>query len=139
MTYKVFLKDLGNKLKMQRKKLGLTQSELVEKIRPRCELGRAPEIVEKINKGLNKNDDDYLSDKQMSRVECGENATRLDKFVKWALALEKTPDYFLLGIDYGDDSKDGKILQICGCLKNCSNSDIDTVLMLVQGMNSKNN
>lgn len=38
MTYKVFLKDLGNKLKMQRKKLGLTQSELVEKI----------------NKGLNK-------------------------------------------------------------------------------------
>ena len=84
MTYKVFLKDLGNKLKMQRKKLGLTQSELVEKI----------------NKGL--------------RVECGENATRLDKFVKWALALGKTPDYFLLGIDYGDDSKDGKILQICG-------------------------
>lgn len=78
MTYKVFLKDLGNKLKMQRKKLGLTQSELVEKI----------------NKGLNKN---------------------------------------------GDDSKDGKILQICGCLKNCSDSDIDTVLMLVQGMNSKNN
>lgn len=123
MTYKVFLKDLGNKLKMQRKKLGLTQSELVEKI----------------NKGLNKNDDDYLSDKQMSRVERGENATRLDKFVKWALALEKTPDYFLLGIDYGDYSKDGKILQICGCLKNCSNSDIDTVLMLVQGMNSKNN
>lgn len=123
MTYKVFLKDLGNKLKMQRKKLGLTQSELVEKI----------------NKGLNKNDDDYLSDKQMSRVECGENATRLDKFVKWALALGKTPDYFLLGIDYGDDSKDGKILQICGCLKNFSDSDIDTVLMLVQGMNSKNN
>lgn len=122
MTYKVFLKDLGNKLKIQRKKLRLTQSELVEKI----------------NKGLNKNDDDYLSDKQISRVECGENATRLDKFVKWSLALGKTPDYFLLGIDYGDDSKDGKILQICGCLKNCSNDDIDTVLMLVQGLSSKN-
>ena len=123
MTYKVFLKDLGNKLKYQRKKLGLTQGDLVEKI----------------NKGLNKNDDDYLSDKQMSRVECGERATRLDKFVKWSLALEKTPDYFLLGIDYGDDSKDGKILQICGCLKNCNNEDIDTVLMLVQGLSSKNN
>lgn len=122
MTYKVFLKDLGNKLKIQRKKLRLTQSELVEKI----------------NKGLNKNDDDYLSDKQISRVECGENATRLDKFVKWSLALGKTPDYFLLGIDYGDDSKDGKILQICGCLKNCSNNDIDTVLILVQGLSSKN-
>lgn len=123
MTYKVFLRELGIKLKQQRKQLGLNQSDLVEKI----------------NNGLNKNDDDYLSDKQMSRVECGKSATRLDKFVKWALALGKTPDYFLLGIDYSDNSKDGKILQICGCLKNCSNEDIDTVLMLVQGMSSKNN
>lgn len=123
MTYKVFLKELGIKLKQQRKQLGLKQSDLVEKK----------------NNGLNKNDDDYLSDKQMSRVECGKSATRLDKFVKWALALGKTPDYFLLGIDYSDNSKDGKILQICGCLKNCSNEDIDTVLMLVQGMSSKNN
>ena len=122
MTYKVFLRELGIKLKQQRKQLGLKQSELVEKI----------------NNGLNKNDDDYLSDKQMSRVECGKSATRLDKFVKWSLALGKTPDYFLLGIDYSDDSKDGKILQICGCLKNCTDDDIDTVLMLSQGMSSKN-
>ena len=123
MTYEIFLKDLGIKLKHQRKLLGLKQSQLVEKI----------------NKGLNENDDDYLSDKQLSRVECGKSATRLDKFVKWSLALEKTPDYFLLGIDYGDDSKDGKILQINGCLKNCSDEDIETVLMLVQGMSSKTN
>lgn len=123
MTYKVFLRELGIKLKQQRKQLGLKQSELVEKI----------------NNGLNKNDDDYLSDKQMSRVECGKSATRLDKFVKWSLALGKTPDYFLLGIDYSDNSKDGKILQICGCLKNCTDDDIDTVLMLTQGMSSKNN
>jgi len=81
---KVFLRELGIKLKQQRKQLGLKQSELVEKI----------------NNGLSKNDDDYLSDKQMSRVECGKSATRLDKFVKWSLALGKTPDYFLLGIDY---------------------------------------
>lgn len=123
MTYEIFLKDLGIKLKHQRKLLGLKQSQLVEKI----------------NKGLNENDDDYLSDKQLSRVECGKSATRLDKFVKWSLALEKTPDYFLLGIDYGDDSKDGKILQISGCLKNCSDEDIETILMLVQGMSSKTN
>lgn len=123
MTYEIFLKDLGIKLKHQRKLLGLKQSQLVEKI----------------NKGLNENDDDYLSDKQLSRVECGKSATRLDKFVKWSLALDKTPDYFLLGIDYGDDSKDGKILQISGCLKNCSDDDIETVLMLVQGMSSKTN
>lgn len=122
MTYKVFLRELGIKLKQQRKQLGLKQSELVEKI----------------NNGLNKNDD-YLSDKQMSRVECGKSATRLDKFVKWSLALGKTPDYFLLGIDYSDNNTDGKILQICGCLQNCSNEDIDTVLMLAQAMSSKNN
>lgn len=123
MNYQIFLKDVGNKLKQQRKRLGLTQGELVEKI----------------NKGLTKNEDDYLSDKQMSRVECGESSTRLDKLVKWSLALGKTPDYFLLGIDYSDDNKDGKILQISGCLKNCSNDDIDTVLMLVQGMSAKSN
>lgn len=123
MTYKIFLKDLGNKLKLQRKQLGFTQDSLVEEI----------------NKGIAKNDDDYLSVKQMSRVECGKSATRLDKLVKWSLALGKTPDYFLLGIDYGDDNKDGKILQICGCLKHCSNEEIDTILMLTQGMSSKNN
>lgn len=122
MLYDTFLKELGNKLKRRRKALGLTQSELVEVI----------------NKGLAKNDDDYLSDKQVSRVECGESLTRLDKFVKWTLALGKTPDYFLLGIDYGDNNKDGKIMQICGCLRNCSDDDIDTVLMLTQGMSSKN-
>ena len=121
MTYKAFLKEFGIKLKQQRKQLGMMQSELVEKI----------------NKGLSKNDDDYLSVKQLSRVECGKSATRLDKFVRWSLALGKTPDYFLLGIDYSDNSKDGKILQICGCLKNCSNDDIDTVLMLAQGLSSK--
>lgn len=123
MTYKIFLKEIGIRLKQQRKHLGLNQNQLVEII----------------NKGLEENDDDYLSDKQLSRVECGKSATRLDKFVKLSLALGKTPDYFLLGIDYGDDSKDGKILQICGCLKNCSKEDIDTVLMLVQGMSSKAN
>lgn len=122
MLYDVFLKELGNKLKRRRKALGLTQSELVEKI----------------NSGLDKNEDDYLSDKQMSRVECGECSTRLDKLVKWTLALGKTPDYFLLGIDYGDNNKDGKIMQISGCLRNCSDEDIDIVLMLVQGMNNKN-
>lgn len=47
MTYKAFLKELGIKLKQQRKKLELNQSELIEKI----------------NKGLTKNDDDYLSEK----------------------------------------------------------------------------
>lgn len=123
MTYKLFQKKLGRKLQDQRDKIGLTQNELVELI----------------NKGISKNDDDYLSDKQMSRVECGKSSTRLDKFVRWTLALGKTPDYFLLNIDYDNNSLDGKIQQISACLKNCSESEIDMVLMLVQGMNSKHN
>lgn len=121
MTNKLFLKELGNKLKKQRENMRLTQSELAEEL----------------NKGLSKNDDDYLSDKQISRVECGKSTTRLDKLVKWTLALGKTPDYFLLNVDYDNNSVDGKIQQISACLKSCTDSEVDTVLMLVQGMNSK--
>ncbi len=121
MAYKLFQKELGRRLQIQREKMNLTQNQLVEKI----------------NKGLVKSDDDYLSDKQISRVECGESATRLDKFVRWSLALGKTPDYFLLNIDYENNSTEGKIFQINACLKNCTDDEIDTILILVQGMNLK--
>lgn len=123
MTNVLFQKELGKKLQIQREQIGLTQSQLAEVL----------------NKGLTKNDDDYLSCQQISKVECGESLTRLDKFVKWSLALGKTPDYFLLNIDYDNNSLEGKILQISACLKNCTESEIDIILMLVQCMNSKNN
>lgn len=119
----LFQKELGKKLQIQREQIGLTQSQLAEVL----------------NKGLTKNDDDYLSCQQISKVECGESLTRLDKFVKWSLALGKTPDYFLLNIDYDNNSLEGKILQISACLKNRTESEIDIILMLVQCMNSKNN
>lgn len=64
---------------------------------------------------------------------------KIRQICKMVACVRKTPDYFLLGIDYSDNSKDGKILQVCGCLKNCSNEDIDTVLILAQGLSSKNN
>lgn len=123
MTNVLFQKELGKKLQIQREQIGLTQSQLAEVL----------------NRGLTKNDDDYLSCQQISKVECGESLTRLDKFVKWSLALGKTPDYFLLNIDYDNNSLEGKILQISACLKNRTESEIDIILMLVQCMNSKNN
>lgn len=61
----------------------------------------------------------------------------MDKFVKWTLALGKTPDYFLLGIDNGDETKEGIIMQIYECLLNCSNEQLDVVLSLVQTLNEK--
>ncbi len=122
MNNKIFLKEVGSRLKRKRKELGYTQAQLVEII-------NKDKIVE---------DDDYLSDKQMSRVESGHNYTRLDKFVAWCLALGKTPDYFLLGIDNGNDEKSDKIAQINGYLQLCNNETIDNILILVKAMYENN-
>lgn len=121
MSYQLFIKEVGERLKRSRKALGYTQSELVEIL----------------NKNCNQADDDFLSDKQMSRFESGHNCTRLDKFVKWSLALGKTPDFFLLGIDNSNDKNDSKIEQICEYLKLCDESDINNVLLFVKAMYEK--
>lgn len=122
MSYQLFIREVGDRLKRRRKALGYTQSELVEIL----------------NKNCNQVDDDFLSDKQMSRFESGHNCTRLDKFVKWSLALGKTPDYFLLGIDNTSDKGNNKIDQICEYLKLCDENDIDNVLLFVKAMYNKN-
>lgn len=122
MSYNSFIKEVGNRLKHQRKHLGYTQSELVEIL----------------NKNCNESNDDYLSDKQMSRFESGHNCTRLDKFVKWSLALGKTPDYFLLGIDNDDNDKSALIQQISEYLSLCEQDDINNVLLFVKAMYDKN-
>lgn len=121
MSYQLFIKEVGERLKRRWKALGYTQSELVEIL----------------NKNCNQTDDDYLSDKQMSRFESGHNCTRLDKFVKWSLALGKTPDYFLLGIDNTSEENDSKIEQICEHLKSCDENDIENVLLFVKAMHEK--
>lgn len=123
MNNKTFLKEVGNRLKRRRKELDYTQSELVEIL----------------NKNKLINNDDYISDKQISRVESGHNYTRLDKFVAWCLALDKTPDYFLLGIDIGNEERDGNISQIVGYLKLCTDEDIENTLLFVKAMYDKNN
>lgn len=122
MSYKNFLNSVGRELADRRKELGLTQSDLVEII----------------NQGISKNDDDYISEKILSRVEQGKCFTRIDKFKKWALALDKTPDYFLLRVEHGSDSIEGKIQQITACLRNCNESDVDLILMIAQIMCQRN-
>lgn len=116
-----FMRDVGNRLKRRRKELGYTQSQLVELL----------------NKNVSADNNDYISDKQTSCVESGHNYTKLDKFVAWCLALEKTPDYFLLGIDNGQDDKESKINKICEYLKLCEDADIENTFF-VKAMFEKN-
>ncbi len=123
MDYQLFVKSVGERLKRRRKALGYTQSELVEIL----------------NKGCNQTDEDFLSDKQISRFESGHNCTRLDKFVKWSVALGKTPDYFLLGIDNTNEKNDKQIEQICEYLKVCDENDVNNVLLFVKAIYEKNN
>lgn len=115
------MKQVGLRLKKRRKELGYTQAQLVEII----------------NKSYEDIGDDLISDKQMSRFESGHNTTRLDKFLKWSLALGKTPDYFLLGIENGEDTANDKIDQICSLLKLCKAEDVDNVLLFVKAMYDK--
>ncbi|WP_294905523.1 helix-turn-helix domain-containing protein [uncultured Eubacterium sp.] len=122
MSNKVFMKEVGRRLKKRRKELDYTQVQLVEIL----------------NKNNPESTGDFLSDKLISRVESGHNCTKIDKFVKWCLALGKTPDYFLLGIDNGLEVKDNKIDQICGYLKLCTDEDVDNTLIFVKAMFDKN-
>lgn len=121
MHNKRFMIEVGSRLKRRRKELNYTQAQLVEVL----------------NKNISAEDEDYISDKQISRVESGHNCTRLDKFVTWCLALGKTPDYFLLGIDNRQNGKDTKITQICEYLQLCTEEDVDNTLIFVKAMSKK--
>ena len=112
LEYKTYLQEIGYRLKRQRIRLGLTQKEL------------ADAIAEKSD----------LSDKQISRFECGENGTRIDKLVELSLALGKTPDYFLLE---SDEEINRKVEQIGEYLMLLSAENVDLVLTFVQALVEK--
>ena len=116
MTYEIFLKDIGQNIKQRRKKLGLTQKELADKTTLSLE----------------------ISDKQISRLECGENTMRLDKLLDVMRVLGKTPDYFFLGIDNSDEAIDNNINKISEYLKLCSLEDIERVLVIVKALSENN-
>ncbi len=115
MEYKTYLQEIGFRLKKQRTRLGLTQKELADVISEKSD----------------------LSDKQISRFECGENGTRIDKLVELSLALGKTPDYFLLGIDKSDADSDRKIEQIDEYLRLLPPEKTELVLTFVQALSNK--
>lgn len=115
MEYKTYLQEIGYRLKRQRIRLGLTQKELADIISAKSD----------------------LSDKQISRFECGENGTRIDKLVELSVALGKTPDYFLLGIDKSDEDANRRIDRIDEYLRLLSPEKVDLVLTFVQALAEK--
>lgn len=118
MNNKHFMQEVGLRLKKSRKRMKLTQKQ----------------FVKILNRRTGTTEGDYLSVKQISQVESGHSCTSLDKLVEWCLALNKTPDFFLLGIDHKDNTKDNKIAQICDILQLCSDEDIENTLIFVQAM-----
>lgn len=122
MEYKNYLKEIGFRLKRQRTALGYTQKDLAD-------------IISKSHP--DRNESSNLSDKQISRFECGENGTRIDKLVELSIALGKTPDYFLLGIDRSDEDTDGTINQIYEYLKLCPKESLDSILTFVKALCEK--
>lgn len=115
MNYDNFLRQIGLRLKKQRLSLGLTQRQMADAIASKCD----------------------ISDKQLSRLESGANATRLDKFVELCIALGKTPDYFLLGIDRGNETDEKVAAQIAEYLKLLSENELSLVLAFVKTLAEK--
>lgn len=115
MNYDNYLQKVGFRLKKQRISLGLTQKQLADALASKCD----------------------ISDKQISRLESGANATRLDKFVEWCIALGKTPDYFLLGIDRSDADAEEKAAQIDEYLKILPEEKVELVLTFVKALTEK--
>lgn len=115
MNYDNFLRQIGVRLKKQRLSRGLTQKQMADAIASKCD----------------------ISDKQLSRLESGANAIRLDKFVELCIALGKTPDYFLLGIDRNDESNENTAAQIEEYLKLLPENELSLVLAFVKTLAEK--
>lgn len=67
-------KDVGERIKVLRKKKHLTQSELSECL-------------------------DYTNERQLQRIESGETACSVDKLMEVAQVLETSTDFLLFGIE----------------------------------------
>ena len=67
-------KDVGERIKVLRKRKHLTQSELSECL-------------------------DYTNERQLQRIESGETACSIDKLMEVAQVLETSTDFLLFGIE----------------------------------------
>ena len=105
-----FLEEVGNRVKNQRNTLGITQQELTDKISAHIE----------------------ITDKQISCLERGLSGTSLEKFTALSLALEKTPDYFLLGLSRDGHNKSELIKTINENLLLCDYEDLNSLVSISQ-------
>lgn len=103
-----FLEEVGNRVKNQRNSLGITQQELTNKVSVNIE----------------------ITDKQISCLERGISGTGLEKFTALSLALDKTPDYFLLGLSRDGHNKSELIRMINEYLLLCDYEELDSLVTI---------
>ena len=111
-----YSKEIGMRIKKRRLSMGYTQKDLIDII--------AKEL----------NDDEKLiSEKQLSRIECGTSGTTLENFCLIFKALEKTPNYFMLGISDDSSSEAKQLIRLIDeHLKECREEKLKIILLLVK-------
>lgn len=117
-----YSKEIGLRIKKRRLALGLTQKD----------------VIDQLSK-LVKDDKKLISEKQLSRIECGTSGTTLENFLMIFKILDKTPNYFMLGIS--DDAiydNSAIIRDVEQCLKYCSNDDLERILLIAKAFSEKN-
>lgn len=110
-----FLVNVGEKIKMRRLILGMTQSELARSM---------PDSLK-------------LSGKQISRLETGTSGTGLETFTELAKLLGKTPDYFLLGSERSGTDAQSLIDEITENLCLCSLEDLKNILAIAKTFSNR--
>lgn len=108
--------SVGRQISRQRKRLGYTQLDLIE---------RLSEIF-----GENAS---LITEKQLSRIENGTSGTTIENYNMIFRALNKSPDYFMLGI--ADDAiADADIIinDIVVCLKDCDIKYLKDILLIAK-------
>lgn len=101
-------KQIGEIIKFYRKKSGLTQYELAEKI--------------------------GLSEKHVSKIERGQNIIKLDTFLKMAEILEFTLEDFGLQKSKTEKSNNNKINNIISIINKCSEKEYTLIYDLISAV-----
>ena len=99
---------LGNRIRLRRKELGLSQSKLAESL--------------------------DISNNHMSAIENDREKPSLDKFINLCDLLKTTPDFLLLGIIHPNNVP----LNISDNLRLCSSEDIKLAGEMVELMVARN-
>lgn len=122
VVYMQYLKALGLRIKKQRIVLGYTQKEVVD-------------LISKYAA----DDEKLICEKQLSRIERGLSGTTIGNYRLLFKALEKTPNYFMLGISDTEiyDNRD-MIRDINEYLKFCKTDDVKRILLIAKAFSNNN-